>query len=38
MMRWAEHVANMIKSRTAKRSIVGPKGRYHLEGPGMNGR
>jgi len=38
-MRWAPHVACMGKRRRAYRVLVGkPKGKNHLEEPGVDGR
>jgi len=37
-MRWAEHVARSCEKRGAYRILVGkPKGKSHLEDPGVNG-
>jgi hypothetical protein len=38
-MRWAGHIASMGEGRGAYRILVGtPKGRNHLEDPGVDGR
>ena len=38
-MKWAGHVARMGESRGVYRVLVGkPKGKNHLEDPGVDGR